>query len=40
MYRSSEAAYAALDFNGKGYITMDEFLNSIVVKHRVPFTSD
>ena len=26
--------------DGKGYITMDEFLGSIVVKHRVPFTSE
>ena len=37
MYRSSEAAFAALDFSGKGYVTEEDFLESTVVKLKVPY---
>lgn len=33
LYRSSETAYASLDFSGKGCITQDDFLNCVVVKN-------
>ena len=33
LYRSAETAYGSLDFHGKGYITLDQFLNGIVVKN-------
>ena len=35
LYRSPEAAYAALDFNGKGYICKDDILGSIAVKRHL-----
>ena len=38
MYRSSENAYAALDFTGLGYITKEVFCDNIVVRKRIPFT--
>ena len=38
MYRNAESAYAALDFNGTGFITENDFLDSIIVSQRVPFT--
>ena len=38
MYKSAENAFAALDFNGTGFVVMDSFLNSIVVKERIKFT--
>jgi len=34
MYGSAENAYGAIDFNGKGFITEQEFLDSIVIKER------
>ena len=40
MYRSAEVAYAALDFSGVGYIPEETFLNSIVVRERIPYTAD
>lgn len=40
MYECSEMAYGALDFSGLGYITQESFLNSIIVKERIPFTVD
>ena len=40
MFRSAEVAYAALDFTGLGYITDKAFLNSIIVKERVPFSTE
>jgi hypothetical protein len=39
IYRSSEKAYASMDFTGKGYIMEDDFLNSLVIT-RVPYTKD
>jgi hypothetical protein len=38
MYRCSENAYGEMDYSGVGYITEETFLNSIIVKDRVPFT--
>lgn len=38
MYRCAEDAYAALDFNGKGYIDEESFLASMVVKNRIPYS--
>ena len=40
MYRSAEQAYGSFDFSGLGYITEQVFLDSKVVKNRVPFTND
>ena len=40
MYRQAEVAYSALDFSGLGYITMEAFLNCIIVKDRVPFSEE
>jgi len=40
MYRSAEVAYAALDFTGLGYITEQAFMNCIIVKERLPFSTD
>lgn len=40
MYRCSENAYAAMDRVGDGYVTKEAFMNSAVVKHRLPFTKD
>ena len=40
MYRSSENAYAALDFTGLGYITKDVFCDNIVVRKRIPFSQE
>ena len=35
LYRSPEAAYASLDFKGKGYITREDIMESIVVKRHL-----
>lgn len=40
MYRSSEAAYADLDFSGTGSISEQAFLDCKVVKNRVPYTKE
>lgn len=40
MYSGAENAFGALDFNGKGFITEEAFLNSIFVKERQPFSQD
>lgn len=32
LYRAPETGYGSMDFNGKGYITQDELLQSIVFK--------
>jgi len=40
MYRNAEYAYNTLDFTGLGYITENDFMNNIIVKDRIPFTSD
>jgi hypothetical protein len=39
MFRNAEAAYAALDFTGLGYCTEETFLNSIICKERIPFST-
>lgn len=39
MYGSAENAYGAIDYNGKGYITEQEFLDSIVM-NRQPFNRE
>lgn len=38
MYRSPDYAFGALDFSGLGFITEHAFLNSHVVKERVPYS--
>ena len=40
MYRSAEQAYASFDFTGLGYITEEAFLNSMIIKGRIPFPED
>lgn len=40
MYRCAENAYAALDKAGLGFVTKEAFMDSVVVKHRVPFTKE
>lgn len=40
MYRAAENAYPALDFTGIGYITEEAFLNSVIVRQRIPFTTE
>ena len=37
MFRNAENAYASFDFSGLGYITEEVFLNSKIVKNRIPF---
>ena len=32
LYRSPEAAYASLDFKGKGFITKEDIMESMVIK--------
>lgn len=39
MYRAPEKAYAAMDFTGRGYITDDDFLNSMIL-NRIQYTRD
>jgi len=39
MYRGPEKAYSSMDFSGRGYITEEDFLNSVVIK-RLPFTRE
>jgi hypothetical protein len=38
MYRSAEKAYGDLDFTGVGFISEQAFLDSKIVKMRVPFS--
>jgi len=40
MYRGAEQAYGSFDFSGLGYITEQVFLDSKVVKNRVPYSND
>jgi Ca2+-binding EF-hand superfamily protein len=40
MFSSAENAYAAFDFTGLGYITEDVFLNSYLVREKLPFSKD
>ena len=38
MYRAPDVAFGALDFSGLGYVTEQAFLESIVVRERVPYS--
>lgn len=40
MYRSAEKAYGDIDFSGLGYISEQAFLDSKIVKMRVPFSDE
>ena len=40
MYRSAEKAYGDIDFSGLGYISETAFLDSKIVKMRVPFSEE
>ena len=40
MYRSAENAFADLDFTGLGYVTEKAFLESNLVKNRIPYTEE
>jgi len=40
MYANSEIAFSGLDFSGLGYVTKEAFLDSIIVKQKIPFTLD
>lgn len=40
MYKSTEAAYADLDFSGTGFISEQAFLECKVIKNRVSFTRE
>lgn len=40
MYRSAENAFAELDFSGLGYVTEKAFLDSYLVKHRIPYSEE
>jgi hypothetical protein len=40
MYRSAEKAYGDLDFSGVGFITEQAFLESKIIKMRVPFSEE
>lgn len=31
VYRSADKAYSSMDFTGRGYITDDDFLSSVVI---------
>jgi hypothetical protein len=39
LYRGPDKAYAALDFTGVGYVTEQDFLNSLIIK-RIPFSEE
>lgn len=39
IYRGPDKAYAALDFSGVGYVTLQNFVDSIICK-RLPFTEE
>jgi len=40
MYRNAEIAFSELDFSGTGYVTESAFLNSNLVKNRIPFSEE
>ena len=40
MYHCAENSYAAMDPVGLGYVTKEAFMNSVVVKTRLPFTKE
>lgn len=40
MYQCAENAYGTLDYSGAGHITEEAFLNSIILKDRVPFSPE
>lgn len=37
IYRAPEKAYSSMDFTGLGFITENDFLNSLALQ-RIPFT--
>lgn len=39
IFRGPDKAYASMDFYGRGYITEEDFLNSIVIS-RIPFAKE
>ena len=39
IFRAPERAYASMDFYGRGYITEEDFLNSIVLQ-RIPYSRE
>lgn len=39
IYRAPERAYASMDFTGKGEITEENFLNSLIIS-RIPYTKE
>ena len=38
LYRAADRAYSSLDFNGRGFITEEDFLNSLVCKRLAVLT--
>ena len=38
-YRGPDKAYASMDFTGKGYITEEDFLNSLIIS-RIPSSKE
>ena len=38
-FRAPERAYSSMDFYGRGYITEEDFLQSIVMQ-RIPFSKE
>ena len=39
IFRGPDKAYASMDFYGKGFITEEDFLNSIVIT-RIPYSKE
>jgi hypothetical protein len=39
IFRGPDKAYASMDFTGRGYITEEDFIGSLVMK-RIKFNSD
>lgn len=40
MYRNSEIAFGELDFDGKGYVTENAFLESNLIKQRIKYPQE
>jgi len=40
MYRNAEIAFSDLDFTGLGYVTETAFLESNLVKNRIPYSEE
>jgi len=39
IFRGPDKAYSSMDFYGKGFITEEDFLNSIVIT-RIPYSKE